>query len=336
MTSIPSNAIPLHVTSRAIFRSCHRRYRYSHIDRIATESIVKENRLAALPFGSAGHAIMSAYYESMKKGVRFRNWEIVFDSFLKENYNVVASEEDRELMRGLIEGYFKFSESDNWEILEVEKTFEYPINDKFFLRMTIDLLIRDESDRIYIVDHKFKSRNTDDTLVELDDQITSYISVLRALGIPVYGFIYNTIKKKLPTKPRLLARGRVSQDKSMDTTYDLYLSTLLENNLDIEPYAEMLDFLLLKENMSAEHHSRSNGFFQRQLATRNKSESEAFFKHLVMEVEDIDRPYEKFYPNPGYNCSWCEFSMICKLESEGADTSNLIGSLYRKKENNER
>lgn len=188
----------------------------------------------------------------------------------------------------------------------------------------LDMVVQDWDDRVWILDHKTSKDRLDPEILTLDDQMTMYMWAAQTiLQTPVAGCYYNVLRKKLPTVPKVLASGKgLSKDKSIDTTYEVYLKAIEDNGFDPEDYAEYLNMLLNKDT----------GFFTRVKVHRNPHEIAMAGRMLLLEAIDmLNAPY--IYPNPTWDCRWkCDYKDLCLAMNRNDDVEYLRKALYRKRE----
>lgn len=188
----------------------------------------------------------------------------------------------------------------------------------------LDMVVQDWDDRVWILDHKTSKDRLDPEILTLDDQMTMYMWAAQTiLQTPVAGCYYNVLRKKLPTVPKVLSSGKgLSKDKSIDTTYEVYLKAIEDNGFDPEDYAEYLNMLLNKDT----------GFFTRVKVHRNPHEIAMAGRMLLLEAIDmLNAPY--IYPNPTWDCRWkCDYKALCLAMNRNDDVEYLRKTLYRKRE----
>jgi hypothetical protein len=138
-------------------------------------------------------------------------------------------------------------------------------------------------------------------LRQLIDRGKASKAIMEAFGQYGYpaGVIYNILRKKTPTVPKLLAKGGTSQDKAIDTTHEVYLATLLERGQDPADYAEILD--LLKE--------KGNTFFVRQPVYRNASELAEIGRRIWEVTQTLSE--SRAYKCVDRTCAQCAFFPLC-------------------------
>jgi len=186
----------------------------------------------------------------------------------------------------------------------------------------------------WIFDWKTAARmmnlNLDDSFLDLDDQIGSYVMALNIIGIPVRGFIYHEQLKNFPQPPKrnkVVRKGcAFSVSKSEPIEYDLYLKTIMaEDKQAYEDgcYDEILEWLKIE----------GPKYFQRHKVIKNQKQCEAMMLHMWQEAQEIYNPDTQVYPSPGrFGCNWCAFRQPCLGKDNGEDYTYTLNSLYERRE----
>lgn len=260
-------------------------------------------------------------------------------------------QERLELGKAMMQQYFKWAkENDNFTPLRVEQTFEVPIpyakdmehwiNGKsgFFAgadghlyfqgepvvyQGKTDLLVEDLEDGQYLIDdHKTAASAGQTQWIAMDDQIGSYVwAYRRMLGLPVKGFYYTEVFKKILHVPNTNKNGSLSVNKMQDTSYELFMKAIIQGGHQVENYQDFLDYLKENPKMVA----------RRFRVLRSEKELDIFQRRLVLEVVDmLSDP--SIYPNPNkMNCNGCWFYDPCLAKQEGSDVDFLLKNLYVKR-----
>jgi hypothetical protein len=197
----------------------------------------------------------------------------------------------------------------------------------------IDMIALDAHDRVWIFDWKTTARILDETseasFLELDDQITSYVTALWQLGRPVAGFVYHEQRKAVPEPPKALLRhmgGRAfSTAKNANTDYPTFMKTIFDQDQQAFAagyYDEYLKWL--KEE--------GPRYWQRHQVTRNTTELQNAWDNMVAEAHDIiDNP--RIYPQPGrFSCPSCAYRQPCLGKSQGEDYQYLLETTFEKRQ----
>lgn len=321
--SVPINADnPIHLTDRRLFKQCRRKYKYDKLDRLELSSIHEGN--ANLWFGTGIHYALEYFYTNRNP---WKGWEDFCSNYAEVDENL------DKLARNIIDRYFKkYAQTDlKWKILGVEQelSFDIVLPSGVIVRlvMRMDLMIENEMGEVYIVDHKTFTQEPDTRALLVDDQMTGYFWGAVQKGYNITGVIYNAIRKKIPTVPKLLKTGEyLSKDKSIDTLHDTYLEEILKHNFDPDDYLDILQHL----------EQKGDTFLIREKLYRNEFHLQDFEDNLVAELEEIVSPKTVMYPNFTRDCGWCEFSTLCKAQSRGEDTDRIIRLMYQTKDHGKR
>lgn len=239
------------------------------------------------------------------------------------------------LGRGILTHFFKWApEQDTfWEPVKVEIEFEVPIPVPFpyllpgpfkaingtlhkhdmpiLYQGRIDLIVKDtRTGNYYIVDHKTRGKFGDYSHYELDVQCSSYAwAIQKILGINISGIIFQELRKKAPEKPAILKSGRLSENKSQNTTVAIYKQTIRDLNYSMDDYADFL--AVLAEN--------EQEYFRRIQVDRTAIELESTERHILNEALDMFGS-PRIYPNPSdWNCNGCVFREPCIMSQDGSD-----------------
>jgi hypothetical protein len=161
-----------------------------------------------------------------------------------------------------------------------------------------------------------------------------------------HGFIYNLIKRDLPTQPKLLAKGGLSVDKKVDTTYAIYKQALLDNGLAVvvedmlitdDKYQEVLDILKAQED------EYGNKFFKRVRVHREQIDIEASMQEFYATACDMmgvrrdlesgvcymGTFYDPIYRNINDDCKWdCGTKGLCMATMDGSDGQSIVNIFY--------
>lgn len=180
----------------------------------------------------------------------------------------------------------------------------------------IDMLAIDENGRYWVFDWKTAARlsgqeegDSSDEYIVLDDQITSYLWALWTLGLDVAGFVHHETKKAFPIEPEPNKTQRkgcwFSVNKQQNTSYELYVKTVSEN--DPTGYADGSydDFLEWLKNSGPR-------FYSRKQVARSREELANAGRNIMLEALEMTNPKIRIYPSPGrFACSFCAFRQPC-------------------------
>lgn len=300
------------ITERAAFKLCRRQHDYAYRQHL----VPNEVRPSAMWIGRLVHFALAEYYSG-------RDWHTGFDSWI-DRHSASGGDEGLDpetiaamsLAEALIQTYVEYAQAnDTWEVLEVEPSWTISVpGARAPLECHPDLVVR-EAGRLWIVDHKTCASFKQPAELQWDDQMTGYLyAAWRRYGEMPAGAIYNQIRKSIPRRPMLLKSGdRLSVDKSIDTTYDIYLAAILEHGFDPANYTALLENL------------KKNRFICREVIPHNSIELQNFEVQCGQEIEDIRSELTFRYPNKTHDCAWrCSFKGLCQAQDEGGDVPALI------------
>jgi len=318
----------IHQSGLKTFRKCHRCWYYKYI-----EELEKVKKGSALLRGTCCHAMIEAKANGKDP------W-VPYEEFIKENKQIFIEEEElygniEEMICNIMEGYFKYYKNDNLIPIKIgdkfaEHKFSLPIYDGIILEGVIDMIAKDQSDRIWLVDHKTHKNIPSGDTAYYNMQSALYAFAMKALDeFPnPDGVCWNYIRWKDQTKPELLKNGTMSK-KKIDTTWETYEKALLENGLNPQDYLDVKEALQNKESE----------FYVRQYLPLNDTILQNVYEDALTTAKQIkeyrDRPKEDFDRNLTRDCSWCEFYPLCQAELRGLDVEFMKKVDYRKKQKGE-
>lgn len=125
----------------------------------------------------------------------------------------------------LMESYVWHYKADPWTVLETEYTVEAEFPDGTLYRGKVDALIENQHG-MWLIDHKTHGRLPGHTFRLLDAQSALYLWAAKKMGLPVQGFIWNYLKTKPPSEPKLLKSGTRLSKVMGDTDYVTYTRAL--------------------------------------------------------------------------------------------------------------
>lgn len=160
-------------------------------------------------------------------------------------------------------------------------------------------------------------------------QARAYIFAARELlGAPLEGVIYNLLRKKVPTEPRILVNGGLSVAANIDTSLEAFL-TFAKNhhaNLSTEEVVDLYRDRL--EALKAE-----NRYFTRVALRFTDDNIATFGRHLHRVGLEMVRSSTDMYANHSWsNCTFCGYKAICNMLEEGQPwdvVNEALGGAYR-------
>lgn len=217
-----------------------------------------------------------------------------------------------------------------WETMSCEQDFMIRIgNTNIILVGKIDKIARHKlSGQVWCWEHKTMKKSIPTEQFRITDvQTAVYIWVMKVIAShlnfdknQIGGVMFDYIRTKPPTKPRLLKNGTMSKAK-IDCDRWTYMAELKKNNLDVKDYEDFIK--KLDENV----------FFVRIPMAKSTTMMELVMKDFIATAEQL-----QFYSGktPMRNLSWgcdrpkCEYRDLCIMDLQGSDTSMFIKLRYTK------
>ncbi|WDI40488.1 RecB family exonuclease [Bremerella sp. P1] len=181
------------------FRNCPRKYKHRYVDHLRPRE-----RPEALSFGSVIHGAIELWYQLPADDGRL--WSVL--DYIDQQFPERVGDEQQiaawHLARAMITGYASRYPSEDFDVVEVEKTFTGEIRNPdtgrpsqtFVIAGKADAIVQ-QPDGMYLLEHKTASTIDANYLDKLwtDTQIALYSHYLRQLGYPIVGVIYNVLLK---------------------------------------------------------------------------------------------------------------------------------------------
>lgn len=181
------------------FRNCPRKYKHRYLD-----SLRPREQAETLSFGSVVHGALEMWYRSIGNPDRLAALLNHIDQQFPARTGDEREKAHWQLARAMMSGYAVCYESEDFEIVEIEKPFTGEIRNPdtgrpsqtFVMSGKADAIVR-RVDGLYLLEHKTASSVDDSYLDKLwtDTQIALYSYYLRQLGYPIVGVIYNVLLK---------------------------------------------------------------------------------------------------------------------------------------------
>lgn len=340
----------MRTSERANFKRCRRLWNYTSQNKRNLEPTRMNYHLA---FGIAFHVGMEHYYEperwtfpeEVKRATAVKAFIDEVKRQEKEEGKAKGGLDDErkqdyaeriELGIGMLNNYFEWAvDHDKFKPIAVEEKFQVIVPDEngeplvvngrpVVYQVRLDLLLEDEDERLWVLDHKTAGNFSDLAFLDVDTQITSYAWAAQLhYGRKVAGLVYNEVRKAVPHEPKELKNGTLSQDKRQLTTYNLYMKAIRDRGLDTAPYRGMLDYLSAQPEQ----------FVRRTQVHRSQTELAVQQQLIADEARDmVGTP--SLYPNPHkFNCNGCDFRPPCTIENERGDVEFVLSDpvMYRQR-----
>lgn len=297
---------------------CLRKYYYANVLKIQPKARNKN-----MTKGQFFHRLLMGHYLG-------EDMDALYDELLVEagkyliNDEVATAVDLLNEAYDMVERYLTFHADDEWEVLHVEETFTARTAGGVEISFTPDLIIRDATG-VWIVDHKTTDRMPSAELPVGNLQAFLYSSVIREVYPDFRGFIFNYVRKKVPTEPRLTKTGekRVADIGRIDTTYEMLRDFLMEEAPELlsDP-AHQRRLAELKDN--SKFFWRQHIFVTDDMADQILAEVE-FTTQLIDLAIDNNMFPRSFLPYAGaQECDNCAYKDICIAELRGYDTKQIM------------
>lgn len=336
----------IHISDIRTFKSCRRKWEWA--------SPLKGNLEPIIPYvpfftGRAFHAALEYKY---RDGIPF---EDTLDTYFKLEEGAMdeiaglwpgeraAFDEQIELVRSMIDHYAMWQAQDtrvysdrNLEFVSLEQGFEIPLpapDGGFHPTATLagrfDGVVRHTpTDTFWLWETK-----TTRSIAELtnslvnDEQCGVYAyAASQVLQKPIAGVLYNMVRKKAPSLPRILQNGQLSKAVSIDTTAFHYLSEIKSQFPDysddtiLDEYGDTLAALQANETK----------FFLRFPVYRTPAEIANLLRDIYHVAVDMLNPDTPLYPAPSWlNCNFCSFKSACITRNADGDYGTLLDAEFR-------
>ncbi len=291
------------------WRRCRKAYDYRYVQKLRPRrkgrplvfgSIVHE-MIEAHANGDSPQDVLTKYRKDVKK---------LFSAERDEYLQIVT---DAEL---LMVGYFRKYEKDKLKFIAIkrklaEHEFSVPLTDGIILEGKVDALARKPDKTVWMVEHKSHKEVPGEDVRLRDLQTVIYETVLVEHGFVerIDGILWDYIRSKPPTIPRLLKDGSMSQ-AAIDTTPEVYRQALIDAKLDPKKYKDMLKSL----------EKAADSFYQRVYMPLNRTMSKQLMGEFITTSKEMRDCHGKDATrNLTKDCSWCEYRQLCTAELLGND-----------------
>lgn len=312
------------------WRRCHFEFHCKYVLNL-------EKKMKAVPLvtGTVIHSIL----EAMALG---KDWAPVIEDYAKDYNKLFAEEQDKykspEDLDTIMRGYEKYWKDEPLRFIKIngkraEHEFEIKLcscdaGDIMF-EGKVDAYIKDKLKRRWIVEHKSFKKLPEEDVRFTDVQSTAYSWVWEELGYPVDGVLWDYIRSKPPVIPETLKSGGLTQRANIDSTYDTYYKTILDNGLDPEDYIKILENLRGKEGK----------FYRRIWMPSPKPIIKTIISELretALEIAYLGETVKTRNINL-FNCRNCSYYSLCQADLRGLDKEFIIEREYkeRRKEDEE-
>jgi len=341
----------IHISDLKQFLTCRRRWDWSSLMRRGLEK-----KITYAPFftGRAIHWCLEMYYEHVMAGSPY-DW---INTFLERELPSMEKDvgalwdreenlfiEQIELISGMLEHYGKWApqqlgyfDDHNLRFIALETEFSVPLrtikgraSSKVFMAGRFDGLVQRKDNGTYWLLETKTTRSINQLQLSLDNdfQCGAYLLAAQEIfQVPISGVLYNLMRKKVPTQPRVLANGLLSQDQRIDTTAEAYTEAIKLQHPDwsyeqiMQVYGDFLTRLL----------NSPKDYFRRVPIRRTQAELSALAIDIHAIALEMSRPNIPTYANGAAvwrACDNCPFKAPCLAMNAGADFEQILSVEYR-------
>jgi hypothetical protein len=311
------------------FRRCPKQAEFKYVHRL------KPKRLGTpLKRGKWIHHLLEDYHMG-------RDWRKTHAAYCTQFNRLFDEEKDfygdmpTEILT-IMESYIWHYKADPWKVVDAEFQLEAQLPDGTVYRGKVDMLVETQFG-LFLVDHKSHKSLPDLSFRLLDAQSALYIWAAQENGIEVQGFIWNYLKWKAPSVPKLLKDGKRISDSPCDTDYPTFVRALKkykEENpqFEIRPQ-DRAKALSLKNDRYEFGKPQTSTSFRRDVLEKspdmiervvqgNYTTSQRMHSYDFSDSDLVERVVER-------GCSFsCSYTDICTAELMGANIKPLVKQNY--------
>ena len=288
------------------FARCPKSYDYR-----VNQKLQARRRSVPLTMGSLVHEQIQGFYLGHLGDVRIEQenrlqGEVVeFDDALM---SLAVLVEDA---TSLVNRYIQHYSTDTWQPLHVEEQFFVQLaGNGRVLSFTPDLVVSDPNGDVWVVDHKTTSKRYPRAPQPMDNmthQPLLYLAGVQSVYPECRGFVFDFLRKKTPTAPRLTKQGTVADINRIDTTAEM----LVQFMMDEAPH--LLDDPV-HLNRAAELRI-TNPYFWRQTVYATPQLLAQGMADVMDWVTAMNYATAgDLYPRSFQGCDRCEFAPLCHAE----------------------
>jgi PD-(D/E)XK nuclease superfamily len=307
-----------------VFQRCPKQYEYKYI-----QLIEPKKHARALLLGSWVHRALETYYTEGDWKVGHQEYVALWDKLFDEEKmdlrtrGRVIGPPFPEIVERIMRSYAWYYRNDGWKVIMVEKVIEAEtplrIGEKVVIfKGRLDLLMQDEEGLNWLWDHKTASTIPGPTSFHaMDPQLMMYPwAVERSMDLKIAGIVYNYVKSKPPSIPKLNKDGSLSRRK-INTDYPTLYRFLKSNGYNPQDFAGVLRPL-----------AKRSDFLRRYKLPREPYVTKEIVKDQLSIVKRIAET-SRFTRNITRDCERCSYVDLCQAELNGFDTTILRDKNYQ-------
>lgn len=301
------------------WRHCRQAHYYSYVEGI--EPRVKPK---PLKIGTIIHKLIETWAKHGKPEKILAEVRAEYKKMFEEEKEYYGD------LPGMVEQIFqgyrdKYGDDEVFKYSLIEKTMgPIPLTSETQFQFTVDRVLDIPMGKA-VCETKTAKRIPEEEKRIWDIQTILYAWGLNESGYDINAVIWDYIRTKTPTIPRLLKNGELSQAQDIDTTYDVYYQAILDNlgKSHIKDYKEMLDRLEF----------RPDQFYKRVTQAISKVMMKSVVRGAKISSLEILRMSRLPVRNiSGFTCPTCFYSSLCYAEVRGIDSDFIRQKEFMKKE----
>lgn len=322
--------VSVSVSKLKTWKSCQQKYHYKYKQKLRPKQKVRP-----LALGSLVHKCLETHDNG-------EDWIKVIKDYNTNEFSKLFLEEKAELgdiphdCLRICRAYFNYySEIDKkFETISTEVGFQIRIpKTNIVIEGIIDKVARNTvTGKVWGIEHKTAKKDIPTEMFRATDvQTTVYewalLMMADELGFDrkdFAGMMFDYLKTKPPTQPRLLKKGTMSVAK-IDCDKWTYLEALKKEGLDPKDY---VDFIATLD---------SNNSFRRIPIAKSKDMIQLIMKDFVNGVNQMVEWGDKPTRNLSFTCDRpkCEYRQLCMAEVQGLEVDGIIEQFYEPRDEKE-
>lgn len=259
------------------------------------------------------------------------DWRAAHEKLVEEFEATVVPYTDDEAILGmpddvvrLVEAYKKHYTDDPWKTVLAEESLAFQLPNGIWVGFTPDWVIEDSLAGIWGVDRKTLGTMPQIGANVVDLQHTTYTLGLRRIyGEDFKGFVFDNVRTKPPTVPRLKKDGGIAYLDRLDTDYTTLIEFVHDNDIEHTP-----DLTAKLARLSGD----KNKFFRRDYFILPQEGIEQTERELVYWTDRMQADIESgvFGRAPmgawagAASCANCPMQLICQTELLGFSTEGAM------------
>lgn len=310
------------------FQRCPKQHEYKYGQRL-----VPKAKARPLYLGSWVHAALQTHYSDgdwkIGNQVYVDDWNKLFEEerlALRTRGRVVSAPLP-DIVKKIMESYVWYHRKDNWTVVAIEQEFMVPtpltINgQRQYLKGIIDLVIDDEEGKRWVIDHKTAGNIPDATAFHaMDPQLMLYPwAAEKAWGWNVHGIMYNYVKSKPPSIPKVNKDGSLSKRKVV-TDYPTLYRFLKREGYDPNDFKHLLGPL-----------SRRSPFIRVYRYPREVQVTREILLDALSVTKHIRTDKRRSRTITRDCATMCSYHQLCRAELNGMNTELMRKTMFTPKE----